>query len=383
MYNQIVMKTSYDVIVVGGGPIGSYTAQRLSQNGFDVCVLEQKSVIGEDVVCTGLISKESFQRYDLPAESILTRIMSFSFISPKKQVLKYTHPDIFAYVVNRSIFDKKLAERAQHAGVRYRLGVCVDSIEASAGHYRIYADGKFWKTRLVVIATGVNYKLQKKLGLGKPKQFLYGSQIELPRDGDDTDIEIYISGHYIPNSFAWVAPVNRKRARVGMILEKSGKDYLQRFIKKRLNFDNYPGLEQGIAVKPIAYGPINKSTLGRIIVVGEAAGQVKTTTGGGIFMGLFCADIAIEKITKALKKGTTIEDYDTTWRSALYSELEIGKKVRQVASKFNDRIIERLFTFIKHNQIWVNFLTPRINFDFHSDLFYYCLKAFNFLLKNP
>ncbi|MGQ9816809.1 MAG: geranylgeranyl reductase family protein [bacterium] len=377
------MKNCYDIIVVGGGPVGSYTAQRLSQNGFDVCVLEQKSVIGDDVVCTGLISKESFQRYELPTESILTRILSFSFISPRRQVLKYTHPDIFAYVVNRSIFDKKLAERAQHAGVRYWLGVRVDSIEESVGYYRVCANGKSWKGRSVVIATGVNYKLQRKLGLGKPKQFLYGSQIELPRDGDDTDIEIHISGHYIPNSFAWVAPVNRKMARVGMILEKRGKGYLQRFIKERLNFNNYPNLEQGIAVKPIAYGPINKSATGKIIVVGEAAGQVKTTTGGGIFMGLFCADIAVEKITKALQKGTTIKDYDITWRSALSSELEIGRKVRQVASQFNDRIIERLFTFIKHNQIWVDFLTPRINFDFHSDLFYYCLKAFTFLLKNP
>ncbi len=377
------MKNLYDVAVIGGGPVGSYTAQKLSQNGFKVCAIEQKNSIGDAVVCTGLISKESFQRYELPEKSILTCIKSFSFISPKKQELKYFHPDILAYVVDRSIFDRALAEKAKTAGVRYFLGKCVNSIEESNRHYKISADGKSWNAKFVVIATGVNYRLQNMLGMGRPQRFLYGSQIELPINGDDTNIEIHISQQYIPGSFAWVTPINKKMARVGMILEKNGRAYLRRFIKKRLGMNNYTGLEQSIAVKPIAYGPIPRSVKGKIIIVGEAAGQVKTTTGGGIFMGLFCADIAIEKLVKAFKKGSAIDDYDTTWRSALSSELEIGKKVRQVASRFNDNMIERLFTFVKNNQPWVSFLTPRINFDFHSDLFYYCLKAFTFLLKNP
>ncbi|MEO0185507.1 MAG: hypothetical protein ABIL20_06885, partial [candidate division WOR-3 bacterium] len=96
-----------------------------------------------------------------------------------------------------------------------------------------------------------------------------------------------------------------------------------------------------------------------------------------------CSDIAVEKLTGALKKGLPIDDYDVTWRTSLSSELEIGKKVRQVALRLDDHAIETLFTFIKNNRFWVNLLTPRINFDFHSDLFYYCLKGFSFLLKNP
>lgn len=376
------MKKLYDAAVIGGGPVGLYIAQKLSNNGFEICLIEQKNLIGEGVVCTGLISKESFQRYDLPEKSILSCIKSFSFISPEKQELKYFHPDVLAYVVDRSIFDRALAEKAQRAGARYFLGNRVNSIEETNKYYKISADGHFWNAKFVVIATGVNYQLQSKLGMGKPPRLLYGSQIELPIQGDDTNIEIHISQHYIPCSFAWITPISKKRARVGMIIEKKGKSYLRRFIKKRLGIYLDTGIEQRIAVKAIAYGPITRSVKGKIITVGEAAGQVKTTTGGGIFMGLFCADIATEKIAKALKKGTKIDDYDTTWRSALLSELEIGKKVRQIASRFNDQAIERLFTFVKNNQLWVSSLTPRINFDFHSDLLYYCLKAFTFLFKN-
>jgi len=377
------MKNYYDVVVIGGGPIGSYTAQKLAQKGFNVCILEQKKVIGSGVVCTGIISKESFECYGLPDESIQTRINSFLFISPKNQELKYIHPDTFAYVVDREIFDRKLSEKAQNSGVKYLLGVRVKSVEELGKHYKVCANGKYWQAKSVVIATGVDYKLQKNLELGKPQRFLYGSQIELPIEADNTNIEIYVSQHYTPGSFAWIVPSHKKRARVGMILEKNGRVYLERFIKNRLRIDNYTDFEHQIAVKPIAYGPIKKSATGRIIVVGEAAGQVKTTTGGGIFMGLLCADIAVEKLGKALKKGVALDDYDITWRTALLSELEIGKKVRQVASRLNDRAIERLFTFIKHNQFWVSLLTPKINFDYHSDLLYYCLKGFSFLLKNP
>ncbi len=377
------MKNSYDIIVIGGGPIGSYTAYGLARRGFEVCVLEQKRAIGSGVVCTGVISKDSFERYQLPAESIQSRVKSFLFVSPTGQELKYIHSNTFVYVVNREIFDCKLSERAQNAGVKYFLGARVNSVQGVHKCYRVCVDGERYQAKAVVIATGVNYQLQRDLGLGTPPRFLHGSQIELPVCTDDTNIEIHISRGYVPCSFAWVVPLSRRKARIGMLLEKSGKSFLKRFVEKKLNHISHPGIEKQIAVKPIAYGPIKKSAKGRIMAVGEAAGQVKTTTGGGIFMGLLCADIAVEKLTQALKKGLTLEDYDITWRTALSSELEIGKKVRQVASHLDDRAIESLFTFIKHNRFWVELLIPKVNFDFHSDLFYYCLKGFSFLLKRP
>jgi len=87
-------KKCWDVLIVGGGPIGTYTAYQLADKGFDVVVVEKKNQIGEDIVCAGVISKEAFKRYDLPAESILSRIDSFTFISPFGQRLEYIHPDV-------------------------------------------------------------------------------------------------------------------------------------------------------------------------------------------------------------------------------------------------------------------------------------------------
>lgn len=377
----MVMKNLYDVIIIGGGPVGSYVAIRLAKKGFKVCVFEQKKKIGEGVICTGVISTESFERFHLPTDSILTEIKSFTFVSPENQKLEYPTPKPFAFVVDRELFDHRLSEIAKRDGVEFCLGVNVKVIEEERKYYKISADGVSRSGKFVIIATGVNYQLQKKIGLGVPPQFLYGSQIELPKKVAPNNIEIYISQKYIPASFAWVVPINENKARIGMILEKEGKTFLKRFLKNRLLFEQNILNQNEICVKPIAYGPIKKSVLGRILAVGEAAGQVKTTTGGGIFTGLLCADIAVDYIFMALKNGKSLYEYELTWRSALSSELDIGKKIRRVASKINDHKIERLFTFVKDHRFWVELLIPKINFDFHSDLFYFCLKSFSHLLK--
>ncbi|GAH37350.1 unnamed protein product, partial [marine sediment metagenome] len=70
------MRKKYDVVVVGAGPIGSYTAYQLADKGFDVCLLDEKENIGENVICAGVIGKDAFKRYDLPGKSILSRIDS-------------------------------------------------------------------------------------------------------------------------------------------------------------------------------------------------------------------------------------------------------------------------------------------------------------------
>lgn len=370
-------------MIIGGGPIGSYTARELSKKGFKVCLFEQKGRIGEDVICTGVISTNCFERFDLPLDSVLTKIKSFTFVSPENQRLEYIAPKTFAYVVDRELFDRKLSEDAKKNGVEFSLGTNVKGIEKYRKYYKINANGVSYLGKFLIIATGIKYYLQKNLGFDIPPQFLYGSQIELPKSINNSNIEIYISQKYVPGSFAWVVPVNEDKARIGMILEKNSKIFLKRFLKNRMMLEHEMLHQNRIYVKPIAYGPVKKSVYERILIVGEAAGQVKTTTGGGIFTGLLCANIAVDYISRALKNGRSLDEYDITWRSVLSSEFEIGKEIRRVASRINDRTIERLFSFVKQNRFLVNLLLPKINFDFHSDLFYFCLKSFSHLLKNP
>ncbi|UCG91849.1 MAG: NAD(P)/FAD-dependent oxidoreductase [candidate division WOR-3 bacterium] len=377
------MKKPYDLVVVGGGPVGSYTAYLLADKGFSVCLFDEKSEIGKNVICAGVLGKEAFKRYDLPSESIVSRIDSVSFISPYGQRLEYKPKDVLAYVVDREVFDKGLITLAQKCGVDVYLKQRVTSIRESSKQYIVVSRNKRFRSKAVVLATGVDYALHKRVGIGRTQSFLYGSQIEMPLSFAPSRIEIHIGKTFAPGSFGWVIPAGKNASKVGVIVRRRGKKWLQRMLEKRLRFSVSKLNSDELKVKPIAYGPSKRSVKGNILAVGEAAGQVKTTTGGGIFYGLLCSEIAVDKLSKTLKNGASLRDYELAWRSALISELDIGKHLRKFASQLSDGDIERLFNFVKKNRFWVQLLVPRINFDFHSNLIFFCMKSFGSLLGFP
>jgi len=373
------MKTRYDVVVIGAGPIGSYTAYQLADKGFRVCLVDQKKEIGQGVLCAGVISKEAFKRYDLPGDSILARIDSITFFSPFGQRLEYDPKDVFAYVVDRDVFDRKLFLQAKRCGVEIFMNQKIVDITGASYFYSIKSRSRQFNAKAVVIATGVDYQLQNKIDLGGPGGYLYGSQIELPVPAARSKIEIHIGRDFAPGSFGWVIPYRDNSSKIGVIVAQKGKKWLRNFVNQRVG--NLLKIEEkDIGVKPIAYGTFEKSTNGCILAVGEAAGQVKTTTGGGIFYGLLCSEIAVDKLTKTLKDSYSLKDYEITWRSALVPELDIGMNLRSIAAKLSDQDIENLFSFVKQNKFWVELLVPRISFDYHSNFIFYCLKSFGHLL---
>ena len=374
------MSKKYDVIVVGAGPVGSYTAYQLADKGLNVCLLEQKKEIGEDVICAGVLGKEAFKRYDLPVKSIISRIGSVTFVSPQGQRLKYEPGDIFTYVVDRKMFDKGLLKQARRCGVDVFMKQKVTSIRRSRNSCTVACSRRKYPAKIVVLATGVDYKLHSKIKMGKPSKFLYGYQIEMPISFSQSNIDIHLGYDFAPGSFGWVVPAGKNASKIGVILQRKGKAWLEKMLEQKLNFSAAKLDEDAIESKLIAFGPIKRSVKGNILAVGEAAGQVKTTTGGGIFYGLLCSEIAVEKVVKTVKDGNSLEDYELAWRSALMSEFDIGKRLRQIAVRLNDRDIENLFSFVKKNRFWVQLLVPRIDFDYHSNFIFYCLESFQSFL---
>ena len=372
----------YDIIIVGAGPIGAYTAYLLADNGFDVCLIDEKREIGKDVICAGVIGKEAFKRYDLPSKSILSRITSATFLSPSKMKLEYDPKEVFAYVVDRKKFDKGILKSAVRVGVDLHLKQRVTNISRKNKNFYSVSTGKRkYQARIVVLATGVDYKLNRVAGLGKPLHFLSGSQIELPISFAKTNIQIHIGAKFAPGSFGWVIPAGANTSRIGLLLNRKSRLWLKKLLEQRLNISAAKLKDDELKTKPIVFGPIKRSVKDNILAVGEVAGQMKTTTGGGIFFGLLCSEIAVDKITKTLRKGIDLSEYEATWRSVLASEFDIGIFLRSIAAKLSDDDIENLFKFVKKNRYWVNLMIPRINFDYHSDVIFFCIKSFSALFK--
>lgn len=375
------MTKTYDVIVVGAGPIGSYTASQLARRGFSVGLFERQKKVGAGTLCSGVISIQAFKRYELPYDSILTKITAFAFVSPSRQRLEYEQEDPLAYVINRDLFDRELFKLAKSRGVEAHLNARVTAIRESAQDCVVETGAKDYRARVVCIATGNDYRLQLGLGMGRPARMLHGHQIEIPLAIDvPSKVLIHMGANVAPGSFGWLIPTSLKSCRVGVLINQNNKKYLKNLIRERVG--DIGDCEKNIRSKPIAYAGIKKTATARVIAVGEAAGQVKTTTGGGIFYGLLCSEIAVEEIGKVLKNtSANLLDYETIWRSTLVTEQEIGMKVRAIAGAIDDARLENMFSFVKKNSYWIKLLTPRINFDYHSNMLNFCLETFKYILK--
>ncbi|MEW6046863.1 MAG: hypothetical protein AB1609_10330 [Bacillota bacterium] len=108
-----------------------------------------------------------------------------------------------------------------------------------------------------------------------------------------------------------------------------------------------------------------------ILVVGEAAGQMKTTTGGGVYYGLLAAEIAVGVLTRALAEddlsAESLAEYDRRWRSLLGREIEVGVRFRQLARRVDDATLAFLIDLANRDGIKRAIQSHRL-FDWHAPL---------------
>lgn len=365
----------YDVIVVGGGPSGLNSAKTLAEKGLDVLVLERKNGIGTSVVCTGIVGNEAFNNFNLNTDSILTDIQNFKMVSPFQTSVVYSHSQPFAYVVDRERFDNNLARETEAKGALIKTGHQVTDVSVARDSVKVVTkslqNGSMsLAAKVVILATGIDNRISRKLGLGYSKDYLNGIQAEIEW-GHSGCPEIFFGKDIAPGAFAWIVPLNKKKARVGLLSKKDPQDYFCKFIQS-LHPKSNNHLKKGcIQVKPIAQGLLSKTYGNRVLVVGEAAGQVKTTTGGGIFFGLLCSDIAAQVIHKKIHENRLLShdlsEYEKLWKRAIQKEILIGYYTRKLCEKLSDFQIENMFQIARSDGV-LPLIRKKGNFDWQSEI---------------
>ncbi len=373
----------YDAIVIGGGPVGCYTACQLAEAGFHVALFEKNEEIGREVICTGIIGTQAFQEFPLPRKAIIGEVKNITFFSPSFLALRYTSSQSIAYVVNRSIFDKAIAKLAREKGVEIQLGQWIRKIRIEQDEVEVEIDGMDRKrAKVAILATGVNYSLHSQVGLDAPPSFVQGAQTEAQIESLK-EIEIYLGSFITSGSFAWIVPLNGNKARIGNLTKREGRFYLRKFLEKLKG--RLKEKQTQIRCKSIAYGAAKKCVAHRILSVGEAAGQVKTTTGGGIFYGLIGSQIATQVLTRAFNKGDLTEgglaEYDRIWKDKLGREINMGYRVRKMLEKMSDKNIDRIFKWLQRIDPVRNLIQKEINFDFQSKAISLSMKLLNEFIK--
>lgn len=366
-------RAPYDVVIVGAGPAGLMAARRLAEHGFRALALEEHAAIGYPIHCTGLIGLAAFDELDLPKETILSVARSASFHTADGQQVVLESTRVDAAIIDRGAFDEALARRAGAAGVDIRTGVRVHTIETGARGVECHtsAGERPVAARACVLACGANYRLHRQLGLGLPRMWLQSAQIETPFPPRPR-VEVHLGRELAPGGFAWLVPFRRgdaSFARVGLMCETHARSRFAAFsslVARRAGLDAASLPPARYKILPL--GPVRKTFAARVLAVGDAAGLVKPTTGGGIYYSLLAGRLAGDVLQEALCRDALgdqdLRVYETRWNRLLGADIRTGLAFRALAGRLNDRAIETLMDLTRTDGVLPH-LKEEANFNWH------------------
>ncbi len=310
----------HDAAVIGGGPIGLFIAWKLAKRGYDVHVFEEHSEIGNPWHCSGLFSKHIFDITGNFAQ--LHPARKARIIAPSGEELEIGDEKIHGYVVDRVEFDRTLARQAVRAGAELHLKSKIKNLNGGK------VQGKNF--RVVVGADGINSVVRRAMGIAAPE--MRGAvQAIVPYETEFPDkVTIWVGESVAPGFFAWLIPLNNEMAKVGLASRYHAYDFLQRLLRR---IDAEPLAIMGGAI-PITQ--VERTWKDNMVIVGDAAGQVKATSGGGVFPGLMAAKCAIDAISRYIDENVQLKSYETCWRKEIGKELKIATRLHRIYESMSD-----------------------------------------------
>jgi len=253
-------------------------------------------------------------------------------------------------VIDRRIFDQDLLEKAQRAGVTLLRGVRATSVQTDSTGVSVKYRSAEISARVCILACGANYSLHRQVGLGMPRLFLHTAQLELPA-GQTGDVELHFVTEVAPKGFGWVVPVVRgdqRFVRMGVMCDQDAPRHFGLMadrVARRWEIDGQAIPRPRQKILPLA--PIPRTYGDRLLAIGDAAGLVKPTTGGGIYYSLVSAALAVEVLKGALSDDDLGEGrlapYEHQWRDRLQDEFQAQLSLRLFAHRMTDGDIEELF----------------------------------------
>ncbi|WP_337589804.1 NAD(P)/FAD-dependent oxidoreductase [Methanoculleus bourgensis] len=329
---------TWDVVVVGAGPSGSAAARACAEKGLATLCIEEHGTIGYPVQCAGLLSTSAFEECGVSRGSIQNEVSGARMVSDLGGELLFDARTAKAYVVDRSLLDREMAQRAADAGAEFLLKTSVSGIKGSSLLTRGVRGREEIPFRLVIAADGPRSSVARMLGLRRPEIYLGGVQAEVPCRVDPRYVELHPNAS--PDFFGWVIPVSATRARIGLCAREHAKDHFDRFIAR------YGGNCIHLASGVIPLGVMPQTYGHRALFVGDAAGFPKPTSGGGIYTGVRSAKHAAEVAAACCARGAfddeSLRDYERRWKEDFGRELDTGLKVLRMRQRMTPEEIDRL-----------------------------------------
>jgi digeranylgeranylglycerophospholipid reductase len=359
----------YDVIVIGGGPIGAVAARRAAMTGARTLLLEKGDGSGKPARCTGLVSPRTLDVLEVSNRSTLREIRGGRLHAPGGRTLNLHADHVKAVVVDRAALNRELLERAHSSGAEIRTHATVTA--ARRGQIVFTDNGKeeVLTCAVIVGADGARSSVASWCNLPSPSRFLTARQVTVEGELYAEDgVEIFLDKKISPGLFAWAVPAENGFLRVGLATSRTADpdSLLARFLA-----ECFPGsiVEQTGGFIPIGYAPTTVTD--GVLLVGDAAGQVKPTSGGGLYTSGLCARSAGEIAGYAAladdPSHETLREYERRWHQAIGKELRIGLTIRRTLDALSNEEIDAVFSGLD-DSTFLHFIADKGDIDYPSRL---------------
>ena len=352
------MKSMYsDVVIAGGSVAGLICAREIASNNHSVLVIEEDYEIGTPEHCGGLVStagleelgiipfRKTFDHLIETAEIHAPNGNSFSINSKKQKVAE----------ISRRELDKQIAHQAQKNGATIKVRTSFQEITDKGVRT---SDGEI-ECKIFVDARGVSSLIHKdRTGILSSAQYeIYADWIKKGK------VEVFFDQEKYPGFFAWIIPSDEGKGKVGV----AGKginvvEAIEKFLETMGDYSTIRKIYAPIWIK----GPIDKFIDGKTVIIGDAAGQAKPTTAGGIYssgMGGLYAGQAISKFLES-KDTSDLEEYQKRWTEKFGKEFEKQLFARKILERLDNNTINKLFESVTPEI--TKEISEKDDFDFHT-----------------
>lgn len=348
---------SFDVIVAGGSVAGLFCAREVAKAGHSVLVIEEDFEVGTPEHCGGLVSASGLGDLGIiPSNKTLdSQIQKARLSSPSGMTLDIDARKQNVIVINRRELDKQIAHQAQKNGAEIKVKTSLKEVKDNQA---ITSAGTF-DFKILVDARGVSSIIQKdRTGTLQSAQYeIYADWIEKGL------VEVNIDAQKYPGFFSWVIPADNGIGKIGV----AGKGInaisaMEKFLEDKGKHSIIRKVFAPIWVN----GPIDDFIVNNTVIVGDAAGQSKPTTAGGIYscgVGGVFAGKAISQFLET-KNSDDLKSYQKSWNQKFGKEFEKQLFARKMLERLDNSTIDKIFSTITPEMI--SDISSNDDFDFHT-----------------
>ena len=351
-----------DLIIVGAGPVGSHLAQKMSEEGNDVLVIERSDEIGKPLACSGHVSPDiwKFVPEDSREQLEQNQINGARFHTENSSEFPFYSQETVSHVIDRVKLDKVKAEEAEKNGAEINLGETVEKVEEKQDFVEVETEKDSYRAKMVAGCDGAQSKVRDEVGLPEPDHFYQGILCFSDEDDGSDFVDVFLE---VPEFFGWRIPRGNS-VEYGAAVPRGEEPmkWLEKVTGKYIDESE----RKNICAGAIPIKPPETVTSERVFLVGDAAGQTKPFTGGGILYGMRCANIAAEKID--VEEPETLEKYESSWRAEIGKDIRLGRVIERMYSM--PETVQKLGMWFFQGEIGVHMDKPSSLLSFNQ------LKAF-------